>query len=109
MLGAAGDALAAADLSASELSALGITNQRETTLVWNRRTGEPVGNAIVWQDRRTAARCAELPYDLIRERTGLVPDPYFSATKLEWILERAPPPAAASSPSARSTPGSSGS
>jgi glycerol kinase len=92
VLGAAGDALAAADLSASELSALGITNQRETTLVWNRRTGEPVGNAIVWQDRRTAARCAELPYDLIRERTGLVPDPYFSATKLEWILERAPRP-----------------
>src|SRR3954466_6354230 len=67
-------------------SAIGITNQRETTLLWNRRTGEPVSNAIVWQDRRTAERCAELPAQLIRERTGLLPDPYFSATKLEWLL-----------------------
>jgi glycerol kinase len=67
-------------------TAIGITNQRETTIVWDRRTGEPVHNAIVWQDRRTADRCAELPRDLIRTRTGLVPDPYFSATKLEWLL-----------------------
>jgi glycerol kinase len=67
-------------------TAIGITNQRETTIVWDRRTGEPVHNAIVWQDRRTADRCAELPRDLIRARTGLVPDPYFSATKLEWLL-----------------------
>jgi glycerol kinase len=66
--------------------AIGITNQRETTILWDRKTGEPVHNAIVWQDRRTAARCAELPVDRIRERTGLVPDPYFSATKLEWLL-----------------------
>ena len=71
-----------------ELSAIGITNQRETTLVWERRSGRPVHRAIVWQDRRTAGRCAQLPADLIRERTGLVPDPYFSATKLEWILGR---------------------
>jgi glycerol kinase len=71
-----------------ELSAIGITNQRETTLVWQRRSGRPVHRAIVWQDRRTAARCAQLPAELIRERTGLVPDPYFSATKLEWILGR---------------------
>jgi glycerol kinase len=67
-------------------TAIGITNQRETTIVWDRRTGEPVHNAIVWQDRRTAGRCAELPRELIRSRTGLVPDPYFSATKLEWLL-----------------------
>ncbi|HEX3225795.1 MAG TPA: glycerol kinase GlpK [Gaiellaceae bacterium] len=67
-------------------TAIAITNQRETTIVWDRRTGEPVHNAIVWQDRRTSERCAELPRDLIRARTGLVPDPYFSATKLEWLL-----------------------
>src|SRR4051812_30234798 len=86
--GSAADALAAAGVRAHELSAIGITNQRETTLVWQRRSGRPVHRAIVWQDRRTAARCAQLPADLIRERTGLVPDPYFSATKLEWILGR---------------------
>ena len=67
-------------------SAVGITNQRETTVVWDRRSGEPVARAIVWQDRRTARRTAELPRELIRGRTGLVPDPYFSATKLEWLL-----------------------
>jgi glycerol kinase len=65
-----------------------IANQRETTLLWDRRTGEPVSNAIVWQDRRTADRCAELDADFIRARTGLLPDPYFSATKLEWLLQR---------------------
>jgi glycerol kinase len=58
-------------------------------LLWDRISGQPVDRAIVWQDRRTAARCAELPADLLRERTGLVPDPYFSATKLEWLLARA--------------------
>jgi len=68
--------------------AIAITNQRETTLLWDRGTGEPVSNAIVWQDRRTADRCAELDADFIRTRTGLVPDPYFSATKLEWLLQR---------------------
>ena len=67
---------------------IAITNQRETTLLWDRTTGEPVANAIVWQDRRTAERCAELDEDFIRKRTGLVPDPYFSATKLEWLLQR---------------------
>jgi glycerol kinase len=77
-----------AGVSARDLTAIGITNQRETTLVWERATGRPVYPAIVWQDRRTAERCAELPADLIRERTGLVPDPYFSATKLEWLLAR---------------------
>jgi glycerol kinase len=86
VLGAAEDALAAAGLRAADLEAVGVTNQRETTIVWDRRTGKPVHRAIVWQDRRTAERCKELPRDLIRDRTGLVPDPYFSATKLEWIL-----------------------
>ena len=84
----AADALADAGVRAHDLAAIGITNQRETTLVWQRRSGRPVHRAIVWQDRRTAERCAQLPADLIRERTGLVPDPYFSATKLEWILGR---------------------
>jgi glycerol kinase len=88
VVAAAGDALSAAGVPAGELAALGIANQRETTVVWDRRTGIPVGPAIVWQDRRTAARCRTLPHALIRRRTGLLPDPYFSATKLEWILER---------------------
>jgi glycerol kinase len=86
VLAAAADALADAHVDARELAAIGLTNQRETTIVWDRRTGRPVHRAIVWQDRRTAERCRELPRDLIRDRTGLVPDPYFSATKLEWIL-----------------------
>jgi glycerol kinase len=81
-------ALFDAGVSARELRGLGIANQRETALVWERRTGNPLGRAIVWQDRRTAERCRELPAELVRERTGLVPDPYFSATKLEWILAR---------------------
>jgi glycerol kinase len=63
-----------------------ITNQRETTILWDRATGKPVAPAIVWQDRRTADRCRDLDAELIRSRTGLVPDPYFSATKLEWLL-----------------------
>ena len=87
-LGAAEDALTQARLTAADLAGIGIANQRETTLVWKRDSGTPVQRAIVWQDRRTAGRCQQLPADLIRERTGLVPDPYFSATKLEWILER---------------------
>jgi glycerol kinase len=77
-----------AGAGAGDLLAVGITNQRETTVLWERATGRPVAPAIVWQDRRTADRCRELPVDLIRERTGLVPDPYFSATKLEWLLAR---------------------
>jgi glycerol kinase len=86
VLGAATDALAAAGIQSTDLSAVGLANQRETTVVWDRHSGRPVHRAIVWQDRRTAERCRELPRDLIRDRTGLVPDPYFSATKLEWIL-----------------------
>jgi glycerol kinase len=90
-LAVAVEALAQAGLPAAELSALGITNQRETTLVWDRATGLPVTNAIVWQDRRTADACARLKRDglepLFRDKTGLVIDPYFSGTKLAWILD----------------------
>ncbi|HVF76364.1 MAG TPA: glycerol kinase GlpK [Acidimicrobiales bacterium] len=70
------------------IAAIGITNQRETAVVWDRRTGRPLHRALVWQDRRTADRCAELAHalPLVREATGLVVDPYFSATKLEWLL-----------------------
>ncbi len=79
VLGAAADA-------GFEGGTVAITNQRETTVLWDRATGRPVAPAIVWQDRRTAARCGELDAELIRRKTGLVPDPYFSATKLEWLL-----------------------
>jgi glycerol kinase len=79
-------ALTDAHVGAAEIDAIGVTNQRETTVVWRRADGRPVAPAIVWQDRRTAERCRELPADEIRARTGLTPDPYFSATKLEWIL-----------------------
>jgi glycerol kinase len=82
-------ALADAGVAASDLRAVGITNQRETAMLWQRRSGRPVANAIVWQDRRTAEACERLPYELLRERTGLVTDPYFSATKLAWLLEHA--------------------
>ena len=85
-------ALIDAGITAADLAAVGIANQRETTVVWERRTGRPVHNAIVWQDRRTTVRCAELPASLVRERTGLVCDPYFSATKLEWILAHSEEP-----------------
>jgi glycerol kinase len=88
VLAAAEQALAAAGGPPARLA---ITNQRETTVLWERASGRPVGNAIVWQDRRTAERCRELPADLLRERTGLVPDPYFSATKLEWLLREHDP------------------
>jgi glycerol kinase len=86
----AGEALADSGVATGELEAVGITNQRETVCVWDPDTGEPLHRAIVWQDRRTAARCQELRdagYEqLVRERAGLVLDPYFSATKIEWLL-----------------------
>jgi glycerol kinase len=85
------DVLARAGIDATAVSGIGITNQRETTVVWDRETGTPVHNAIVWQDRRTAQRCADLKAAGLEpeftQRTGLVLDPYFSATKLAWILE----------------------
>jgi glycerol kinase len=86
----AGVALADAGIARGELEAVGITNQRETVVVWDPATGRPLHPALVWQDRRTAGRCAELRTAgheaLVRERTGLVLDPYFSATKMEWLL-----------------------
>ena len=84
-------ALKKLNIQASQIAAIGITNQRETTLIWDRQTGEAVYNAIVWQDRRTAEYCDELKArgyaDLIKEKTGLVIDAYFSASKLKWILD----------------------
>ncbi len=84
-------ALANAKLDAGALAGVGITNQRETTVVWDRATGKPVHNAIVWQDRRTADRCAEMQRagheKLVSERTGLLLDPYFAGTKIAWILD----------------------
>lgn len=84
-------ALEQAKLSAADMAALGITNQRETTVVWERATGRPIFNAIVWQDRRTEAICERLRAEglenEVRKRTGLVIDPYFSGTKLRWILD----------------------
>jgi glycerol kinase len=83
-----------ANVSLKDVMGVGITNQRETTIVWDRQTGEPIHNAIVWQDRRTAPMCAELKQvgaeSLISERTGLVIDPYFSGTKIAWLLDEIP-------------------
>jgi glycerol kinase len=90
-VGVAVEALAAAGVRAREVAGIGITNQRETTVLWDRRTGTPIANAIVWQDRRTAETCDRLRHDgaepLVRERTGLVLDAYFSGTKLAWLLD----------------------
>ncbi len=90
-IGVAAEALAHAGLREGEIAAVGIVNQRETTLVWDRRTGEPVYNAIVWQDRRTAEFCERLRADghdpAIQAKTGLLADAYFSASKLRWILD----------------------
>ena len=94
MLGTAVEAMSQVDAKAENIAAIGITNQRETTVVWDRKTGEPVGRAIVWQCRRTADYCDALKdrglTEMIREKTGLVVDAYFSATKLHWILENVP-------------------
>ena len=91
-LAVAREALALAKLTAADIAAIGITNQRETTLLWNRRTGAPVHNAIVWQDRRTEPLCAQLRArpgftEQLRRATGLVVDPYFSGTKIRWLLD----------------------
>ena len=88
------EALTNVNAKGSDIVAIGITNQRETTIVWDAETGEPVYNAIVWQDRRTADYCDELRSqgltDKIRSKTGLILDPYFSGTKVRWILENVP-------------------
>lgn len=92
--GVAVEALVMANLQASDIAAIGITNQRETTVVWDKRTGIPVHNAIVWQCRRTSEICEELRKlgfeGKIKEKTGLILDPYFSGTKIKWILDNVP-------------------
>ena len=113
----ASEALAKVGATAKDIAAIGITNQRETTVVWDKETGEPVYNAIVWQDRRTAEFCDSLREkglnDTFRNKTGLVLDPYFSGTKIRWILENVPgareKAEAGSSSSVPWKPGSSGS
>src|SRR4051794_937714 len=81
-------------VDARRVAGIGITNQRETIVVWERATGDPIHRAIVWQDRRTAEQCAQLKDEgvepLVRERTGLLLDPYFSAAKIAWILDHVP-------------------
>ena len=91
VLAAIAQAISDAAIDKSKIAAVGITNQRETSLLWQKDTGQPLGNAIVWQDRRTADICEKLRSDgkeaEITAKTGLVLDPYFSATKLGWMLE----------------------
>ena len=93
-LGVATEALARIGARAADVAAIGITNQRETTLVWNRKTGQPIHNAIVWQDRRTAGLCDELKASglegAFQQKTGLVLDAYFSGTKVAWLLDNVP-------------------
>src|SRR3954468_14248535 len=93
-IGVAVEALGRAQVRPKELAAIGITNQRETTIVWDRETGDPVYNAIVWQDRRTADYCEALKArgagETIQAKTGLLIDAYFSASKIRWILEHVP-------------------
>src|SRR5215216_4114596 len=83
-----------AGVGAPDIAGIGITNQRETTLIWDRRTGKAIHNAIVWQDRRTAEHCAALVRGghetMITAKTGLLIDPYFSATKIAWLLDQVP-------------------
>src|SRR5258706_11002243 len=92
--GTMAEAVAKANLSMRQVAGIGITNQRETTVVWERKTGKPIYNAIVWQDRRTASYCDELKAanygKMIQQKTGLIIDAYFSATKLKWILDNVP-------------------
>src|SRR5881227_1588908 len=88
------DAIAQAGIAAADIAAIGITNQRETTVVWDRSTGQAIHRAIVWQDRRTADICARMKSEGLEEqvtaRTGLLLDPYFSGTKIAWILDNVP-------------------
>src|SRR6478672_6495780 len=90
-LGVATEAVLKAGLTIHDIAAIGITNQRETAVVWDRKTSQPIYNAIVWQDKRTSDYCNELKSNgsdkIIKEKTGLVTDSYFSATKVKWILD----------------------
>src|SRR5690554_689478 len=93
-VGVIGEALVRADVSGRQIKAVGITNQRETVIVWDKKTGKPVYNVIVWQCRRTATYCDRLKKqgcgDMIYQKTGLIIDAYFSATKIKWILDNVP-------------------
>ncbi len=93
-IGSAAEALAGAGLHTADIAAIGITNQRETTIVWDRRSGDPIHNAIVWQDRRTSEFCDQLKADgfaeIIQQRSGLLPDAYFSGSKIRWLLDHVP-------------------
>ena len=93
-IGTAAEALAIAGLDTSDIASIGITNQRETTILWDRRSGEPVHNAIVWQDRRTSDFCDQLKAEglagVIQQKSGLLPDAYFSGSKIRWILDHVP-------------------
>ena len=103
-LGVAVEAMSKINVTAEDIAAIGITNQRETTIIWDKQTGQPICNAIVWQCRRTAEYCEKLlgqtmtdaegnvlPIkDLIQQKTGLIVDPYFSATKVKWVLDHVP-------------------
>src|SRR6266481_3342328 len=90
-IGVASEALSRAGASTKDVAGIGITNQRETAIVWDRKTGEPIHNAIVWQDRRTAPMCDKMRADglesVVQEKTGLVIDAYFSGTKVAWMLQ----------------------
>ena len=92
--GVIAEAIAKIGINGKDIAAIGITNQRETTIVWDAETGQPVYNAIVWQDRRTSAFCDSLKaqglVDKIRQKTGLIIDAYFSGTKIKWILDNVP-------------------
>ena len=92
-LSVAQDVIKKAKIKPDQIAAIGITNQRETVVLWDKRTGEPVANAIVWQCRRTAEKALKLKQkysDMIQKKTGLIPDAYFSATKIQWLLENVP-------------------
>src|ERR1700736_2017692 len=93
-IGVASEALSRAGASTKDVAGIGITNQRETAIVWDRKTGEPIHNAIVWQDRRTAPFCDKLRAaghaKVIQEKSGLVIDAYFSGTKINWLLDNVP-------------------
>jgi glycerol kinase len=93
-MGTVAEALSRANIRAQDIAALGITNQRETTVVWDRTTGQPIHNAIVWQDRRTSAMIDQLKADglaeMVQKKTGLIPDAYFSGSKVAWILDHVP-------------------
>src|SRR5215467_10469180 len=93
-IGVAVEALGRAQVRPKDVAGIGITNQRETTVVWDRETGAPIANAIVWQDRRTADYCERLKADgagaMVQEKTGLLIDAYFSASKIRWLLDNVP-------------------